>query len=360
MLTARRRSRVQTLMSTDIAAYMRFRAQIFTLTEICPRTIIMENPFPYSDTNRRFYTYDYYMRRQFGAKCAKIPIDGGFTCPNIDGTVGVGGCAYCALASDGHRRDLRPLGQQYEEHLSALRRKWEGCLGVPYFQDYTCTYAPTTRLRELYEQALALPGAVGMHIATRADCLPEPVLDLLSEVNDRTHLVVELGLQTVHDETARRIGRGHDYAAFLRGYESLRERGIRVCVHIINGLPGEDREMMLETARELARLHVFSVKIHLLHIMRGTRLADRYAAGEFSEMSLEDYALTVVSQLELLPTETVIGRVTGDGAADGLIAPLWSRKKFVVMNEIDKELVRRGSMQGSRYAENAGEGNAAY
>lgn len=199
-----------------------------------------------------------------------------------------------------------------------------------------------------------------MHIATRADCLPEPVLDLLSEVNDRTHLVVELGLQTVHDETARRIGRGHDYAAFLRGYESLRERGIRVCVHIINGLPGEDREMMLETARELARLHVFSVKIHLLHIMRGTRLADRYAAGEFSEMSLETYVSTVVSQLERLPTETVIGRVTGDGAADGLIAPLWSRKKFVVMNEIDKELVRRGSMQGSRYAENAGEGNAAY
>ena len=209
----------------------------------------MENPFPYSDTNRRFYTYDYYMRRQFGAKCAKIPIDGGFTCPNIDGTVGVGGCAYCVLASGGHTRNLRPLGQQYEEHLSALRRKWEGCLGVPYFQDYTCTYAPLPRLRELYGQALALPGAVGLHIATRADCLPEPVLDLLSEINGRTHLVVELGLQTVHDETARRIGRGHDYAAFLRGYESLNSRGIRVCVHIINGLPGENREMMRASSR---------------------------------------------------------------------------------------------------------------
>ena len=312
----------------------------------------MENPFPYSDTNRRFYTYDYYMRRQFGAKCAKIPIDGGFTCPNIDGTVGVGGCAYCVLASGGHTRNLRPLGQQYEEHLSALRRKWEGCLGVPYFQDYTCTYAPLPRLRELYGQALALPGAVGLHIATRADCLPEPVLDLLSEINGRTHLVVELGLQTVHDETARRIGRGHDYAAFLRGYESLNSRGIRVCVHIINGLPGENREMMLETAPALAPRPALSGQIQNLHIKSGSRLADWYAAGEFSEMSLEDYASTVVSQLELLPPDTVIGRVTGDGAADGLVAPLWSRKKFVVMNEIDKELVRRGSMQGSRYAVN--------
>lgn len=307
----------------------------------------MDNPFPYSDTNRRFYTYDYYMRHRFGAKCAKIPIDGGFTCPNIDGTVGEGGCAYCALAADGHVRDRRPIPQQYGEHLAALRQKWEGCLGVPYFQDYTCTYAPVARLRELYGEALALPGAVGLHVATRADCLPEPVLDLLSEVNERTHLVVELGLQTVHDETARRLGRGHDYAAFLRGYESLDARGIRVCVHIINGLPGEDTEMMLETARELARLRVFSVKIHLLHIMRGTRLAAWYEAGEFSEMALGAYARTVASQLELLPPDTVIGRVTGDGAADGLIAPLWSRKKFVVMNEIDKELVRRGTMQGS-------------
>lgn len=307
------------------------------------------NPFPFSDNNRRFHTYDYYMRRLFGNKCAKVPIDAGFTCPNIDGTVGYGGCSYCALASCPASRDTRPFSEQYKDKLSMLQKKWNGCLGIPYFQDYTNTYAPVNRLEAIYREAMALPGAAGLHIATRADCLPEPVVDLLDQISRETYLVVELGLQTVHDDTARRIGRGHDFNAFLDGYEKLKSRGINVCVHIINGLPEEDRAMMLETARVLAGLEIHSLKVHLLHVMSGTRLAEQFAAGEFRELSLQDYVSTVVSQLELMPPETVIGRVTGDGTADRLIAPLWSKKKFVVMNEIDKEFVRRGTMQGSNF-----------
>ena len=167
---------------------------------------VRENPFPYSDTNRRFYTFDYYMRKIFGKKCAKVPVDAGFTCPNIDGKISRGGCTYCALAAC-TKRDLRPIEEQFDEKLKALRRKWPDCIGIPYFQDYTNTYAPVEKLNMLYKQALALPGAAGLHIATRADCLPAPVLDLLGEISRKTYLVVELGLQTVSDITAEKFNR---------------------------------------------------------------------------------------------------------------------------------------------------------
>ena len=309
---------------------------------------VRENPFPYSDTNRRFYTFDYYMRKIFGKKCAKVPVDAGFTCPNIDGKISRGGCTYCVLATC-TKRDLRPIEEQFDEKLKALRYKWPDCIGIPYFQDYTNTYAPVEKLNMLYKQALALPGAAGLHIATRADCLPEPVLDLLEEISRNTYLVVELGLQTVSDITAEKINRGHSFAEFLTGYNALLSRGINVCIHIINGLPGETGEMMLKTAEVISVLHPHSIKIHLLHIMRNTRIASEYESGSFDVMTLDEYTNGVVSQLELLPPDVVIGRVTGDGTADNLIAPLWSRKKFVVMNEIDKEFVRRNSMQGIKW-----------
>ncbi len=314
---------------------------------------VSHNPFPYSDTNRRFYTFDYHMRQLFGKKCAKVPIDGGFTCPNIDGKISRGGCTYCALASCA-KRDLRPIDEQFYEKLNILRRKWPDCIGIPYFQDYTNTYAPTERLKMLYSEALALPGAAGLHIATRADCLPEPVVNLLENISRNNYLVVELGLQTVSDITAEKINRGHSFAEFLTGYSALTSRGINVCIHIINGLPGETAEMMLKTAKVISRLHPHSVKIHLLHIMRNTQMASEYEAGRFDAMTLEEYTDIVVSQLELLPPDIVIGRVTGDGTADNLIAPLWSKKKFVVMNEIDKEFVRRNSMQGIKWTGQSG------
>lgn len=311
--------------------------------------MVQNNPFKNSDTNRRFHTYDYYLRRRFGRKCAKVPIDGGFCCPNIDGTCGTGGCSYCVLPQKNRSSALPPLEEQYISRLSDLRKKWPNCVGLPYLQDYTNTYAPVETLKEIYQKALSLPDSVGLHIATRADCLPDETVRLLSDIARRHYLVVELGLQTIHDKTAERINRGHSYSDFLEGYSKLTNSSVNVCVHIINGLPGETEEMMLETASALADLSPHSLKIHLLHVMEGTRMAEEYRNGEFAFMSLEKYTDIVVSQIELMPPEVVIERVTGDGMADKLIGPEWSTKKFVVMNEIDKEFVRRNSMQGMHY-----------
>lgn len=304
------------------------------------------NPFPNSDSNKRYFTYDYFLRRKFGRKCAKISLDAGLSCPNIDGRKGRGGCDYCS------GRFVIPalpsLSEQFEAQKAVMTRKWgENAAFIPYLQAHTNTYAPTARLREIYEEALSLPGIVGLNIATRADCLSDSTVRLLREIGGRTYLTVELGLQTTNDATAERINRRHSYADFLRGYEKL--EGLNVCVHIINGLPGEDRETMLKTARDVAELHPAGVKLHLLHILRGTALAEAYAAGSFDAMTLEAYVDVTVDQLELFPPDVYIGRVTGDGVKDELIAPLWSLKKFVVMNSIDREFVRRGSWQGIYY-----------
>lgn len=308
------------------------------------------NPFPYSDSNKRYYTYDYYLRRTYGGKCAKITLDAGFTCPNIDGSCGRGGCIYCSdrgsgdFAADGRLS----LTEQYRIQTEKMRRKWDTDRFIPYLQAHTNTYAPIDRLRAVYEETLALPGAVAMHIATRADCLGKEVVALLREVGERIPLTVELGLQSVSDETARRIGRGHTFAAFLSGYEELRRGApnVRVAIHLINGLPEETREQMLENVRQVAALHPDEVKLHLLHVLKGTPLSCLYERGEYIPMTKEDYVETVAEQLALLPPETVIGRLTGDGAADALLAPLWSLKKVTVLNDIDKKLYETGSFQG--------------
>ncbi len=309
----------------------------------------MINPFQYSDSNKRYYTYDYFLRQKFGQKVYKVPLDAGFSCPNIDGRKGVGGCTYCSERGSGDFAAPATLSieAQYEITRKMMDKKWEGGLCIPYFQAHTNTYAPLPVLKEKFERALRLPNVVGLDIATRADCISDATAEYLRELSERTFLTVELGLQSVHDTTAEKINRCHTYGDFLRGYEKL--RGLNVCVHIINGLPGESYEMMMENAREMARLHPFMLKIHLLHIISGTVMAGQFARGEFELPTLESYVKTVCDQLEILPENMVIARVTGDGAPDSLVAPLWSRKKFVVMNEIDKELARRNSMQGARF-----------
>ena len=306
------------------------------------------NPFPYSLSNKRYHTWDYHLKEKFGGKVFKVSLDGGFSCPNIDGSKGRGGCTYCSYSFK--RQNPEDLLTQFRVGVEALHRKWpDASQYIPYFQANTNTYAPVAELREKYEAVLAEPGVVGLSIATRADALPDEVLEYLEELNRRTYLIVELGLQSAHDDTARRINRGHDYRTFLEGVQKLSERGIPICVHIINGLPGENREMMVETVRRLSKLPLHCIKIHLLHMIRGTKLAEEFLRGEFEEMSLSDYVETVCDQLELLPSDVVVQRVTGDGLKDSLIAPLWSLKKFVVMNEIDKEFYRRESWQGKYY-----------
>ena len=310
------------------------------------------NPFPYSDSNKRYYTYDYYLRQTYGEKCAKISLDAGLSCPNIDGTCGYGGCIYCSPAGSGDFTQGASLTirEQYERQIALMTAKWPCRFFIPYLQAHTNTYAPVSRLREIYEETLSLSGAVALHIATRADCLPDDVLSLLAETAEKIDLTVELGLQSIHDRTAQAIGRGHTYADFCRGFSDLRSasKKIRIAVHLINGLPEEDQSMMLESAVAVGELHPEQIKFHLLHVLRHTRMAALLESGRYEPMSEDAYVSTLVRQLERTPDDIVIGRVTGDGAKADLLAPLWSLKKFCVMNHLDRMLFEENTWQGKR------------
>ena len=313
---------------------------------------IADNPFEFSDDNKRYHTYNYYLRRRFGRKVMKIPLNVDLGCPNRDGTKGIGGCKFCSahLSGEFAGNPCDDIRTQFESVKAKMNEKWADGLYIPYFQAGSNTYAPVEKLREMYETALSVENCAGLSIATRADCIDGEKAALLGELAKRTYLTVELGLQTVHDKTALAMNRCHTYGDFLKGYELLRKSGVNVCVHIIDGLPGETHGMMLETARELSRLDLHSIKIHLLHVLKDTELAGMYERGEFETLEMREYVDIVCDQIELLPKELIIQRVTGDGARSELIAPLWSLKKFCVMNEIDKELGRRNSFQGIKFA----------
>ena len=312
-----------------------------------------KNPYPNSDSNKRYQTFDYYMKRRFGGKCAKISLDAGFSCPNIDGKVSEGGCIYCSGGSSG-ARCTGSITEQYSAGVAAISSKWDVSRYVPYLQAHTNTYAPIERLREVYSEAAGLEGAVMLAIATRADCLGDDVIDLLFETSRRIPLLVELGLQSVHDSTAKRINRGHSYETFLQGYNRLRNAGgdIAVCVHLINGLPGETGEMMIESARQVAALRPDMVKFHLLHILKDTPLERAYLSGSYVTMERESYIDTAVRQIELFHPDTVIARITGDAPFDSLVAPEWCRKKTAVANDIDKEMFIRDTYQGKNFNNN--------
>lgn len=313
----------------------------------------MINKFEYSLDNKRYHTWNYHLRQKFGEKVFKVSLNAGFTCPNIDGSKGTGGCIYCSSSGSGDfagnpREDIIT---QFDEVKAVIGKKWDAAKYIAYFQAHTNTYAPLGALKQKFEPVLAEKNVVGLSIATRADCIADDVLDYLAELNERTYLIVELGLQTVFDRTGKIINRCHTYADFLDGYRRLAERGIPVCVHIINGLPGEDGQMMCETARRVGLLKPHCVKIHLLHVLKNTPIEKMLSNGDFRLLERDEYVDIVIKQLELLPKETIIQRVTGDGARDELVGPLWSLKKFVVMNEIDKEMVRRDTCQGAKFRE---------
>ncbi len=311
------------------------------------------NPYLHSDTNKRYYTYDYFLKQTFGGKVAKLPLDAGFTCPNIDGTCAHGGCIYCSDKGSGDfaPRPEIPIREQLEMSRALISGKWQTDKVIPYFQAHTNTYAPLEVLRDKYEQALACPGAVGLNIATRADCLAPDVIAYLAEIAQRTYLTVELGLQTSCDETAALINRGHDFATFVKGYQALRAASpdIHICIHLIIGLPGEDEQTMMRSVRDVAALHPDQVKLHLLHVIKDTVMADMYLRGEYLPMSMPDYVRVVANALTLLPEDTVIARLTGDGAPDTLLAPDWSRKKTAVVNDVDKYLYQNDLYQGKYY-----------
>ncbi|MDE5741646.1 MAG: TIGR01212 family radical SAM protein [Oscillospiraceae bacterium] len=311
----------------------------------------MDIILPDPKTGKRYNAQSSYLKNRFGKKTVKISLNGNFTCPNIDGTKGTGGCTYCSAAGSGDfaGKPFQAIAEQFEYGKNLILEKWgDDLCFIPYFQANTNTYAPLPRLKSLFEEALAQENVVGLAVSTRADCISEEAADYFMELSERTYLTVELGLQTVHNKTAGIINRCHSYEDFLQGFNMLKARGINVCVHIINGLPFESREMMLETARKVGGLGLHGIKIHLLHILSGTKIAEQYRKGEFTAMTREDYIDTVCDQIELLPREVIIERLTGDGAGDILIAPLWSRDKRAVLNGIDKELRRRNSTQGCR------------
>ena len=314
------------------------------------------NPYPNSDSNKRYYTYDYYLRHTLGAKCAKLPLDIGLTCPNIDGRCATGGCIYCSGRGSG---DFAPeatlsVAEQIQRQKENYAHKWDTKNYIAYFQAHTNTYAPLPFLKEKFEEALMQEGIIGLNIATRADCLEDNVVEYLAALAERTALTVELGLQTSNDESAARINRGHTFDTFCQGVAKLRAASERIgiCVHIILGLPDEDDATMMQTVRDVAELHPDQVKIHLLHVLKNTRLAEMYECGEYMPLEREHYIRLVADALEMLPPDIVIARLTGDGMADDLLAPLWSRKKTTVINDIDKLLFARNTYQGKYFDKN--------
>lgn len=306
------------------------------------------NDFIYSDDNKRYHTWNYHLRHKFGCKVMKIALNAGFTCPNIDGKKGYGGCIYCSESGSGDfaGNPADSIMQQFEDVRLRMHKKWQDGKYMPYFQAHTNTYAPASVLRERFEGVLRQPNVVGISIATRADCLDEDVVEYLCELKERTYLVVELGLQSVFDETGVKINRCHTYSEFLEGYNKLKAHGINICIHLIDGLPGETADMMIESARRVGELKPHCVKLHLLHILKGTVLAKQYEAGDITPLTKDEYVDIIVRQLEVIPQEIVIQRLTGDGARDALLAPMWSLKKFEVLNAIDKLMAERDTYQG--------------
>lgn len=308
-------------------------------------------PEPDFKDQKRYNTWNSHLRTIFGEKIFKISLDGGFDCPNRDGTVAYGGCTFCSAAGSGDFAGNRaePIDVQFEKIKNQMHKKWKTGKYIAYFQAFTNTHAPVSVLKEKYEAALNQEGVVGLSIATRPDCLPDDVVEYLAELNERTYLWVELGLQTKHDKTAELINRAHDYQVFVKGVQKLRERGIRVCAHIINGLPMETPEMMMETAQAVAELDIQGIKIHLLHLLKGTPMVKQYEKGMLKFLTFKDYVKIVCDQLEILPPDMIIHRITGDGPSHLLIGPMWSVNKWEVLNAIDAELERRNSWQGKYY-----------
>ncbi|MBR4178917.1 MAG: TIGR01212 family radical SAM protein [Bacilli bacterium] len=304
--------------------------------------------FKYSDTNKRYYTLDYFYKHKFNSKVFKVSLNAGFTCPNKDGTVGIGGCIYCSRTGSGEYGGdkTKDLVTQFNEVKNMMLKKWPNAKYIGYFQANTNTYAPVNVLKGKYESILKLDNVVGLNIATRSDAISEECLDYLNELNKKTYLTVELGLQTIHEETSKLINRCHTLENFEEMVNKLRKRNIDVVVHIINGLPYETHDMMIDTVKYLSSLDIQGIKIHALSILKDTELEKMYKKTHFKVMSREEYINTVCDQLEYLREDIVVHRITGDPKVSDLIEPDWLIKKVTVLNDIDKEMKRRNSYQG--------------
>lgn len=312
---------------------------------------VKNNPYPYSSDNKRYQTYSYYLKTNYHQKLAKIPLNSNFTCPNRDGSKSYFGCYFCSSKGSGDSVDKfhADLKTQFESGLARARKKWPSCKGIAYFQSYSNTYADINTLKNIYNPFFEDEDVEQIAIATRADCLEDDFLDYLSSKMDKKEVWVELGLQSIHESTMNSLNRQHSTQEVESALKKLQQRNIQTCIHIINGLPGETKEMMIETAKWVAKQHPTAVKIHMLHLIKNTVLHKRYELKPFHLLSKEEYVDIVCDQLEVLPKNMIIERLTGDGLAEDLIAPLWTIKKTSVINDIDTELFKRNSYQSKYY-----------
>lgn len=302
----------------------------------------------------RYYSLKQFLIEKFGEKVYKVSIDAGFSCPNRDGITGKDGCMFCSPRGSGDFAGDSTLSvreQLYNSHkgIRELYEKHGINKYIAYFQAYTNTYAPIKVLRQKFLEAASVPEVVGLAIATRPDCLGPDVLDLLAELSHQQYIWIELGLQTVHEKTANLIGRGYPLSIFEEAVSNLNELGIDIVCHMIFGLPSESKTQMLESIKYISNIKLQGIKLHLLHVLEETPLAQMYKDGKFETLSMNEYVQTVVDALELLPPDFVIHRLTGDGPKNTLIAPEWSINKREVLNRIERELALRSTYQGRLY-----------
>lgn len=303
--------------------------------------------------NKRYYTLNYYYKKKYGSKVFKVALNGGFSCPNKDGKKGTGGCIYCSPSGSGDfagniKEDILT---QFENIKNMMLEKWPDAKYIGYFQANSNTYASVDRLKELYEPILNVENVVGLNIATRSDCFNEDIYNYLEDLNKRTDLVIELGLQSSKQETIELINRKETKKEFEDCINELKKRNIKYVIHIINGLPGETKEDMINTAKYVNSLNPFGIKIHMLHVIKNTKLGDMYLKNSFHILTKKEYIDIVINQLEYLNEDIVINRITGDPVKEDLIEPAWLLKKFVVLNDIDKEMVKRNTYQGAKIKE---------
>lgn len=306
---------------------------------------------------KRYNTLNDYYREIFGEKIFKVPIDAGFDCPNRDGTVAHGGCTFCTVSGSGDAivAPDAPIRDQFYEEIDFMHRKWpEVKKYLVYFQNFTNTHDTVDVIRERYEQAINEPGVVGINIGTRPDCLPDETIAYITELSERMHVTVELGLQTTYDETSKIINRAHTYDLYVKTVKRLRELApkVEIVSHLINGLPGENHKIMVENVRRcVTDNEIDGIKLHLLHLMTSTKMQRDYHEERLKLLSMDEYVNIICDQLEIIPKNIVIHRITGDAPRDMLIGPMWSLKKWEVLNAIDKEMERRGSYQGCKLEE---------
>ena len=313
----------------------------------------MENNFKYSDDNKRYHTLTYYYKKKFNAKVCKVSLNANFTCPNIDGKVGYGGCIYCSKLGSGDYagNPNESLIEQFEKGKEVMQRKWPNAKFIAYFQANTNTYAPIERLKECFEPFIEKDDCIGLSIATRSDSITDECLDYLEDISKRTYLIIELGLQTIHEKTSKLINRCSTLDNFDKMVKKLKQRNINVVAHIINGLPYETEEMMIDTVKHLNALNIDGIKIHMLGILKDTPLEKYYQKHNFHILTKEEYVNIVVKQLEYLSEEIVIHRLTEDPNPNDIIEPTWLTKKFTILNEIDKIMSTKNLYQGDKIKE---------